>query len=146
MESEYDRGEQTDLGVWRFDPYLKQAVIEVGVDGFALVLSSNPTCSTTVAVNLHPRFQHSAVLLPRGFEPPHSAQTKEDRVQNPSTLSKPPTDRTEERLMCCSNRRKWIYLSGLSLQPSTNQVFIVPLPLTSMGSRGTQMKSLWMSW
>ncbi len=40
MESERDRGEQTDFGVREFVPYLKQAVIEVGVDGFALALSS----------------------------------------------------------------------------------------------------------
>lgn len=40
MESERDRGEQTDFGVRRLVPYLKQAVIEVDVDGFALALSS----------------------------------------------------------------------------------------------------------
>ena len=40
VESERDRGEQIDLGVRRFVPYLKQAVIEVGVDGLALALSS----------------------------------------------------------------------------------------------------------
>ncbi len=55
MESERDRGEQTDFGVRRLDPYLKQAVIEVGVDGFALALSSTWTPSMTVAVNPHPR-------------------------------------------------------------------------------------------
>ncbi len=32
MESERDRGEQTDFGVRRFVPYLKQAVIEVDVE------------------------------------------------------------------------------------------------------------------
>ena len=48
-------GEQTHLGVWRFDPYLKKAVIEVDVDGFALALSSTWTPSTTVADNPHAR-------------------------------------------------------------------------------------------
>jgi len=40
VESERDRGEETDFGVRRLVPHLKQAVIEVGVDGFVLALSS----------------------------------------------------------------------------------------------------------
>jgi len=40
VESERDQGEQTDLVFDDSFPYLKQAVIEVGVDGFALALSS----------------------------------------------------------------------------------------------------------
>jgi hypothetical protein len=54
LEPERDPGEYPDFGVGGFDESLGEAVIEVGVDGFALALSSTWTPSTTVAVNPHP--------------------------------------------------------------------------------------------
>ena len=55
MEPERDPGEFPVFWCCRFDESLGEAVIEVGVDGFALALSSTWTPSATGAVNPHPR-------------------------------------------------------------------------------------------
>ncbi len=64
VESERDRGEQTDFGVRELVPYLKQAVIEVGVDGFVVDVNAFDDGGCQPA----PTFQNPAairlILLP----------------------------------------------------------------------------------
>ena len=58
--TECNRGEQTDFGVCRFKPYLKQAVIEVGVDGFVVDVDAFDNGGRQPTTT----FQHSAAIHP----------------------------------------------------------------------------------